>query len=322
VTLENEHLHVCLLPEKGAEIVELVDARTMIDVMWHWRPLRLDDGTLGQSWGQFAEWYSGGWPEVIPNGDMACVYRGINHEPAGEAWRRAWDCRATETAAELTVELETLPLVVTKRLALLPGASVLSIEMSVQNRGKHPVELLWNVHPTIGAPLLAPGSCIDVPPCRVEVTDLAPTSRFRSGMSFVWPRLPTRQGEVVDASIVVGPEQGSADLLLLHSLSDGWAAIRNHGVGLGFGIRWDQAVFPRLWLWQGYGGDDPPWNDCYALAIEPAVGTRTLTDSAGRGEVLALAPGQRISAVVEASTFLPQGRVTYLGPGGLVEFEA
>src|SRR5262249_51189797 len=107
--LENEHLRVAILPEKGSDIVEITDRGTGVDVMWHWRSLPENDGTLRESRGQFARWHAGGWPEVMPNGDMPCVYRGVEHEPAGEAWRLAWECEAGSTWAKLAVELETLP---------------------------------------------------------------------------------------------------------------------------------------------------------------------------------------------------------------------
>jgi hypothetical protein len=320
IVLENQHLRLRLLPAKGSDIVELTDKRTGIDVLWHWRPLRDNDGTLPQRRGEFAEWHAGGWPEVIPNGDLPCTHRGIEHEPAGEAWRLPWSYEASATWAKLAVDLETLPLRVSKRLQLLEHGPVLRLDATVENTGQQDVEFLWNIHPTVGAPLLAAGATVDVPPCLVEVCDLYSTSRLEPGPAFEWPALRTRDGLEIDASRVPGPEAGSSDLLLLHGLSDGWAAIRNEEVDLGFAIRWDTGVFRRLWLWQGYGAGDPPWSDCYALAIEPAVGTRTLTDSASRGEVLRLGRGERLQTIVEACTFSPAGAVSGVDAGGGVRF--
>jgi hypothetical protein len=65
--------------------------------------------------------------------------------------------------------------------------------------------------------------------------------------------------------------------------------------GLTLGLRFDQAAFPHLWLWEErFGATVQPWNgrgEC--LAVEPASvpSTDGLGGAIGRGEATALAPG-------------------------------
>lgn len=322
VTLETEHLRVGLLPEKGSDIVELTDRRTGIDLMYRMRPLRENDGTLHTGAGSFPDWYSGGWQELLPNGDIPCTHRGVVHEHAGEVWRRAWECSFGERWAELEVELDTLPLRVRKHIELHEQRPLVTITETLENRSANPVEVVWGQHPAFGAPFLSPRCEVDIPPCLVEVVDLDTTSRLLPGPAYPWPTLPTRDGRRIDVSRIGGPDEGTHELCLLHHLSAGWFALRNPELELGLALRFDHAVFRWLWLWMAYGGgDEEPWKDLYAVALEPFAGTRSLADAAARGEALVLNPRERLSATFEASTFTPNGFVQSVGPGGLVESE-
>jgi hypothetical protein len=323
VELENEHLRIRFLPAKGADIVELTDRRTGIDLLFKMQPSREDYEELHAGAGTFPDWYAGGWQELLPNGDLLCCYQGIEHEHAGETWRRAWEFQHGTRWVELEVVLRTLPLRLSKRIDLDAHRPLLRFSETLENLSDAPVELVWGHHPAFGPPFLGPDCYLDVPPCRVEVVDLDSTSRLQPGPSYSWPRLPTREGGWLDVSRIGRPEDRTHELCLLHQLSAGWLALRNTSLELGFALRFDRHLFRWLWFWMDYGGgDEDPWRGLYAIAVEPFTGTRSLADSAARGETLKLPPFGRVSTSLEASTFLPSGPVQDVRPGGVITVEA
>ena len=308
VTLESEHLRMVVLPEKGADIVELTDRRLGVDAL-----LRVDggprpnDGTLHDDVGGYPDWFRGGWQVILPNGDLACLHGGVEHEHAGELWRRPFRVEARDAGSvRLATELETVPLAVRKTLRLNPARPAFELVETVENRSEEPLPVVWGQHPVFGSPLLAPGARLEIGPCRAQIDHLDSTTRLVPGPSYTWPHAPLRGGGVADLSVVGGPELGWHELALLHDLSDGRFALVNEELGLGFELRFDHSTFPWLWVWLCFGGgDEAPWQGLYAIAVEPMTGTRSLADSFARGTALTLAPGERRTARFEGELFDP-----------------
>jgi hypothetical protein len=127
-----------------------------------------------------------------------------------------------------------------------------------------------------------------------------------------------RNGETIDISLLPGPEARSHDFVRLEELTDGWFAIVNPERAVGFGLRWDVAVFPVLGYWQLFhGGPDYPWYGMnYLAALEPAVELPSLEEAAGRGTALTLEPGVPFETEFEATAFRSPLEVCAVGHGG------
>ncbi len=160
--LESGTLALTLLPDKGAEIVSLVDGRTGAELLARLRPVPPDDGSglaagpPDQGSGEFDRWYAGGWQELLPNAGDACVVDGVAHAFHGEAWSRPWEVRSVGPAeVTLALTLQSVPLKVTKRLQLAAAGARLEVHELLEHTGAVPLDVLWGQHPAFGPRLSA-----------------------------------------------------------------------------------------------------------------------------------------------------------------------
>ena len=88
LVLENEALRVTVLPDKGADIYELVHLGTGIDVLfkgpWGLQPPGAPP-LEGSGDDEFMWNYEGGWQELLPSVNEACTYRSKRIPFHGEA---------------------------------------------------------------------------------------------------------------------------------------------------------------------------------------------------------------------------------------------
>jgi galactose mutarotase-like enzyme len=292
VVLAGAGLRVVVLPGKGADLVSVVDLASGAELLARLRPVPADDGTMRAVGASFDDWYAGGWQTILPNGDEACVVDGVAHPFHGEAWARSWAVLdRSPRSVTLRVDLETLPLTVTKTITVEEVEPVLTIAESVTNAGSTPVRMLWGQHPAFGPPLVGAGARIVLPPCTVESVAVDSRSRLLPSSALAWPIVPGVDGEPVDVSVVRGPEARAHDLCLASGFVEGWYAVRNEAAGLGVRLEFDPTLFRRLWIWQLYGAaDDAPFTSGYCLAVEPFTGPPSLAAAVAAGEALVLAP--------------------------------
>ncbi|CAA9552718.1 MAG: hypothetical protein AVDCRST_MAG79-2815 [uncultured Thermoleophilia bacterium] len=304
--LESETLALTLLPDKGAEIVSLVDRRTGAELLARLRPTPPDDGSLRAEGTDFDRWYAGGWQELLPNAGDACVVDGVAHAFHGESWARPWAVRsASATEATFAVTLTSAPLRVTKRLRLADDAARLELEETLEHIGTAPLDVLWGQHPAFGPPLVGAGARVTVPACRVTVVAVDGRSRLAPSEGR-WPLVPDRRGAPIDISRVSGREARTHDLALLHDLEDGWYRLERPEADLGVLVTFDATLFTWLWMWQLYGdADDEPFRDGYCLALEPFTGPPGLAAARAAGEVLRLEPGERRSTRFSLEAYRP-----------------
>ena len=99
-------------------------------------------------------------------------------------------------------------------------------------------------------------------------------SQLRSNYEGPWPHVPEESGGGIrDCSKL--PMQGSSKDYVLHlkDFTYGWGAIWNESRRLGFGLRWDEKLFPYLWSWACGGGGDgyPLWGNCHTVTLQPST---------------------------------------------------
>ncbi|HEY2935540.1 MAG TPA: DUF4432 family protein [Gaiellaceae bacterium] len=313
VVLENGRLRVAVLPDKGADIYELVDLASGVDVLFKapWgllppgSPPREGSGDIEFVWN-----YEGGWQELFPNVNDACSVDGSAVPFHGEAALLPWETEilhedAEEVAARFSVRLRSLPFRLERVLRLRRGAPELEVEGTVTNEGSERLPFVWGHHCVVGPAFLEAGCRIDVSGGTIVTLDRIweDTARLEPGQRSTWPEARLRDGGTVDLSEVPGPEAGSHDDLYLGDLADEAIAVTNPRLGLIFRLRWDASVFRWIILWQPYGGAlAPDLAGSYALGVEPWTSRHCLAESVEAGEATWLEAGERFSTTLVAST--------------------
>ena len=330
--LSSDDLEVTLLPQQGCDVHALVDRRTGVDVLWKtpWAMPPYGSGRWNAE--DEAEWlerYCGGWQLLCPNGgDASEAPGGLTWGWHGEASRIPWQLLdsgvddAGSTYAVLRTRLTRAPLQIERRVAV--SGPVLSIEETVTNTSPDPIEIMWSHHPAFGAPLIGPSTRIYTSATTITAdasdagADLQPSARGD------WPHpVPPAGREPADFSRI--PTAPRATLAYLGDFAGaGWYAMVNPEIELGVGLRWDAELFPHAWYWQELraSGGAPWWGEVYGTAIEPAstIPGHGIAHAKSVGaNLVQLAGGEARSTRVEATTFVPHGRVRLVGPGGTVD---
>jgi Domain of unknown function (DUF4432) len=276
LTIANGALSVVVLVGKGADIYTIRDAATGVDPLLK-APWGLQNpARLVPSGSPLVDWvlrYPGGWQVLLPNFGPACSHRGIAYPMHGEAAVVPWKAEILhegDDAVEvsLDVELVLTPLRLERRIRLERGRRVVTVAERLSNVGPAAVDYMWGHHPAVGAPFLSPS-------CRIDTgaRELVVDAEYES------PFLPLERGARCSWSSATStglaqppPPDERRDLVAyLLGFDNGWWAVTNLGLGLGFGLSWDAGVFPVACLWQEFRatGGYPWFCRGYALAIEP-----------------------------------------------------
>jgi len=212
------------------------------------------------------------------------------------------------------------PFFVEREVGLERGTCVLSFSERIVNEGRVALPVMWGQHPALGAPFMEPGCRIDLPPARVQCSELTSVTRFAEG-TFEWPLATGKRGERIDLREVPGTEANTTDTIKLTDIHEGWYAVRNPRLGVGFGMSWPLDVFPVLWFWQAYGGAyTAPWyGRTYLIALEPFSTARpTIVDAIEDGSARLLQPGETLKASYAAVGFEGPAAITGIDPDGSI----
>jgi len=310
VVLENEHLRATFLPDKGSDLVELLDKATGVDLAWR-SPMGVRDAGPGGApdpVAAFLDTYPGGWQEVLPNGGAPCHYRGAALSQHGEVSGVPWAYQMVGEGVVFTVETARFPLRVTKTVRL-HGAG-LEFDEELVNLAPVEIEVMWGQHITFGEPFLAPGHRIRLPSGVTVIpheTSIHPAGRRVLAERGTWPVVAAFDGGVTDLSVV--PEHGGpSDIVYLHGAS--WYEITAPD-GHGLRVDWDASVLPYLWMWQELGAttDYPWWGRAYVLGLEPFSShpTNGLAEAVRNGTALRLNPFERRALSWSASLLAASG---------------
>lgn len=318
VVMENELLTVVILPEKGAEILALRYKPKDMDPL-----LRLKSGlrvpsfyppTISNSDGAFLDFYSGGWQELFPSGGGPGEVLGAELGRHGEVALMPWNWEIVEDSPErvairLWVRTVRMPFVLERMMILEPNQAILHLKEVVMNEGGEELAFMWGHHPALGKPFLDQSCILDVPAKGIEVHrgPIQSGNRLKPGDIGAWPYMTGIHGDKIDLRRVPGPGEGFSDMFYLTGLEEGWYAITNRNLGLGFAMVWDKAVFPVLWVWCEFGGSTGyPWySNTYALGLEPfssycSDGRSGLEEAIKAGAEKRLLPGEKATAWLKA----------------------
>lgn len=318
IYLENDHLRIGILADRGSDIFEFRYKPKDIDFL-----LRLRKGIynpakhfsqIRNTQSQFEDYYYGGWQICLPN-SPAFNYRGAELGQHGEVSLIPWQFAILEQSTEkICVKFSTeplrIPILVERVFTLLKDASSLIIEENVLNNGATHLDIMWGQHIAFGLPFLEEGVVLNTN-ARTMRTEIAmpENHRFKRGEVYDWPNARSKDGRRDDARFISprGSEEYS-DLCYLGGYEQSaFYSIKNQVKNVGFSLAWDGRLFKELWLWQERNAtkDFPWWGDCYTVALEPWTSrwTSEPQKAIDHNEWLRIEAKQSIKTVMKASAF-------------------
>lgn len=317
IWLENEHLGVCVLPDKGADIYQLIHRPSGVQFLMQTpqglKPPNSKSGDYAAGGGvpdkyiaaNILENYEGGWQELFPNPGAPATYNHAALPFHGEAALLPWDYtvvagRGAEAEVTLRRTLQGVPFRLERTLRLRPDAAVLEVTGRVVNLSDQAQHFAWGHHLMLGGDFLEAGCRMETPAGVIHTPEQPPDAeavRLASGQAEPWPQARGRQpGERIDLRHIPGPEFRGHDEAFLTGLQRGEATVSNPRQGLSFRLEWDTGVYGCLANWRALGGAlQPPLTGIYGLGLSPWTTRYSLTEAIERGEALCLAPKEELS---------------------------
>lgn len=284
--LENNCLRITAWPAFGGAVLGIVDCESGIDVMWH-NPLLEPSGTClsaqpveGNS--DLYDFLDGSWFLSLPTGFFPTSYFGAPIGAHGEIRSVCWEVvEITETDSRLDVRLVgnsvRTPFRVERTWTLLSGSRSLIWKERIINRSTRERPVSWLHHPAFGGPI------VDGAELRVACREVGVYAGFdpeqvqvQPGYRGAWPWVPETPlggGQQRDCSRVPPAGSGKDHSIMLTGFDIGWGCLWNSKLQLGFGLRWDETVFPWAWSWMNAGGpeDYPLWGRGHLATLQPGT---------------------------------------------------
>ncbi|SRR6266404_686040 len=335
VSLENEKLRVTIIADKGADVYEFLYKPRDVDFMWRtWVGLRershfVPTSSRANS-GSHMDYYEGGWQELFPNCGNLSLHQGAEVGQHGEVLLLPWRYAITkdepdEIEVRFDVRTVRTPFHLVRTVTLRGKEAVMRIHERITNESGQEVNFTWGHHPALGWPFIDESCRVDLPACRIRtIADFTPSSsRLKPDQVSDWPMAEGANGEQIDLSQIPGPDADASDMVFLEGITDGWYAVRNTSLGVGFAMRYPAYVFKQLWYWQVYRGgrDYPWWSSTYNIALEPCATQPVLSHAVARGEALSLSPGESREIDLMALAFEGPQRISGIDSDGAVTRE-
>lgn len=333
--LENEFIKISVLIDKGTDIFEFLYKPKDIDFMWlsPWgitNPLKFVP-TVTSKFGNFLDYYEGGWQEVIPNFGPAVNYKDTELGNHGEVCLIPWDYQIIEDnpskiSIKFMVRTYRTPFYIEKTLTLLSNDPKLYIQERLKNEGYTDIDLMWTHHPTFGGVFLDNSTVIDVPKNRIKFV-LRPENVGEyeeiKDRDIKWPIINGYSGKKVNLSkspTIVDGNQGT-DQACLADLAEGWYAVTNLNKKVGFGMKWDKKIFPFIWIWRMYGKGfkKAPWwgrVQCMALELCSSFSPIGLTKAIENKTAIKMKPQDEVSTSITVIVYERNNRVKRIDKNG------
>ena len=308
IRLQNQHLALDVLPQRGANIFRLLDKHRDVDVLW--KSPRVAPHVAAVH-ADFDDHWAGGWDDAFPGGRSSRNRYGDLLPYMGEVWTAPADyevhCSADEVALTTTVRTPITPAELTRTITLRADQERFTLSYALRNIGTVPFDYNWGVHPSLA---IRPGMRFDIPATRGLVDEAGGELLGRPGDEYDWPVL--RGHDLCRADDV---DIGAFALHYLTGLTAGWVAATDVADRRGFGLCFDHELFPVVWFCLVYGG----WRGYQQALIEPWTGYPSpLQDAVAAGRARLLAPDQTQTTEVVAALYDGVDKVNELRPDGTV----
>ncbi len=257
LVLQNEKLHITVLLDHGADIIEFAYKPTDTDFVWR-NPMgfssikKLQMAPVDSE--IFADNYLGGFFEIAPSIGGSGRYEGITFGGYCESnqlpWEYAVECDTSECITlRCFVRLNKLPVQLDRRMTLRTGVAALEMKETMTNLGRTAIPYQWGWHPNIGGGFLNEHCVVEMDPGEMRV--MRPSARFGSYATGYWPMLTDPDtGAAVNYSEMLAPGTMLDELVDVQIAGEGWAAVRDTEKGLGIALSWEKDAFPYAAVWE------------------------------------------------------------------------
>ena len=336
VVIENEIVRITVLADKGADIYSFVHKPTDTDFMWK-TPWGVRDPSksvppTGDPSSIWLDFYEGGWQTVVPHGGYSDQVYGADFGIHGDVNLIPWDTLVVEdTPQSVSVRFSAksvrMPMKVTKTLTLVSGSPILKVEESVTNEGEEDLDVVWLEHIAIGPPVLSDKSRLFVPESKLlsHPESIDPNSKLEPDFIGDWPKMNTKDGSILDFSRIPTKKDRSLDMAYMTEMSEGWYALLNEEMNVGWAVSYPVETFKYLWYWRNFGGGyGYPWyGRCYNAGLEPCTsfGNGGIKQARENGTALNIGAGVTVSVTITAGPFIGSGTVNRVDPDGNVTFD-
>jgi Domain of unknown function (DUF5107) len=313
IDLENEYLHIVILPELGAKIWKLNYKPKNREMLWHnpnLEPRRLPLNS------DYDDHFFGGWDELYPN-DQAETVNGQLLPDHGEIWTLPWKFEITgrkenEVTVHLWVNTPITKSRVEKWVTLKAEESCVHFRHKITNNGEKEQPFLWKPH--IAVNIDAP-SRIDMSAAKMYIEDFGPPRNGKTGISYNWPFVTDEKGETHDMRMTLPVDSEVNEFQYGLELKEGWCSVTDCINRLGIGIAFDNELFHSCWLFATYGG----WRNLNTAVLEPCTGYPVnLNDGLSKGTHQVLSPNGSIETELVAVVYEGLDKVTSITRDGKV----
>ncbi|WP_029112361.1 DUF5107 domain-containing protein [Mycobacterium sp. URHB0044] len=308
VRLENKHIALDVLPQRGANIFRVLDKHRDMDLLW--KSSRVTPHVAAVH-ADFDDHWAGGWDDAFPGGRASRNRYGDLLPYMGEVWTAPADYRmhasADEVSLTTTVRTPITPAELTRTITLRDDEQHFTLSYALRNIGTMPFDYNWGVHPSLA---IRPGMRFDIPATTGLVDEAGGERLGLPGDEYDWPELrghDLRRADDIDI--------GAFALHYLTGLTAGWVAATDVADRRGFGLCFDHDLFPVVWFCLVYGG----WRGYQQALIEPWTGYPSpLEGAVAAGRARLLAPEESQTTEVVAVLYDGVETVTELHPDGTV----
>jgi hypothetical protein len=272
IILTSDGLEARITPERGADIVQVVDRVTGTPLFAE-SPTGLVRSAAGVATDSMAGWlrgYPGGWQLLVPNAGPEREHDGVRQGFHGEASLTSWQVLGhDESSCDLETYLLTAPLRLRRVVAVSEGT--LTITDEIENLSPDAVETRIVQHPAFGSPFLDGESYLVISAAKI-VTDAGAPGSLAPADFIGRPDEVLPAGPEPGSIRLPGPGSGGSLFAALTQFATPEATFCSPSRGLAVRLAWDSNVLPHAWLWiEANAGRGWPWfRRLYAVAIEPA----------------------------------------------------
>ncbi|GAA1985762.1 DUF4432 family protein [Microbacterium pumilum] len=272
ITLTSDALEATITPERGADIVQVVDLATGTPLLAESPTGRVNAGSVPAT-DSMARWlhgYPGGWQLLVPNAGPEREHGGARQGYHGKASLAVWDVIAQDAAScELETHLMTAPLRIRRSVTVTGDA--LTVTDVLSNLSPDPVQTRIVQHPAFGTPFLDDESYVLTSAATI-VTDAAAPGTLADADVTGRPDEVLPRGPVPGSIRLPGPGSASSLFAALTDFAAPEATFCSPARGFAVRLAWDLTVLPHAWMWiEANASTGWPWfRRLYAVAIEPA----------------------------------------------------
>lgn len=281
IRLQNRCLELCILPQAGGKIIDLIDRGTGRNWLWHNPRIAPVAGSRSDDFGCRQD--TGGWDEVLLSVKPGTVELANGHSwqvpDHGDVIGRQWqveDLQADphgDVICSMSVAGSDVPYELKRSIRLLHDQPKVEATYFVSNQGQAPMPCYWCAHSLFAIETGAEIRLSGKPPMRVE--DAATREQADCNRTQYWPTLQLRDGTSRDLSRSFadnGPGPEFASKVFVAADRCGAIQLRMPGGDERLSMSFDPSELPWLGLWINNRG----WSGCGTepylnLGIEPAT---------------------------------------------------